>query len=444
MAGAGSVVGYNYTDDGHIGSNQGWMESGINGSHMVGPHHVLFEGNYAFNFDSDKTHGNAIYHTVFRNHLSGKRRSFADQGNVRCAGLGFYSYWHSFVGNVLGLAGEMSGWVYEDPSLRAKSVWKLGYDDWPPYAGDPQIAALTHRHGNFDFLSNTVHWATGYERTLPDSLYLSRKPAFFNAGRGYTWPWWIRPARVACTHCLPRPVTTPGRLSGSRKDRGGNVPAGNGNLRCDGISNPKGRQKVLPANHGVATRQVFIMKSALSVQTFLIGFFWTCSLLTQEMPAAEQKANIPEGKPAFALRSKYLALELSTTQPQLLYLSVDSLGLSQFRPRALRPAPPPPRPTFAMRTGTSLEYRRQGLPQSAPARWTFQLGDHGLMIVSRWREEDPPEPMVLEFDPHQCHATLLGHINSDGRVPLPALLHLPGQGTLPHHRDRLELRIANL
>ncbi len=136
---SGSVVGYNYADDGHIGSNPRWMESGINGSHMVGPHHVLFEGNYAFNFDSDKTHGNAICHTVFRNHLSGKRRNFADEGNVRCAGLGFYSYWHSFVGNVLGLPGEMSGWVHDDPSIRTKSVWKLGYDEWPPYKGDPRI-----------------------------------------------------------------------------------------------------------------------------------------------------------------------------------------------------------------------------------------------------------------------------------------------------------------
>lgn len=25
--------------------------------------------------------------------------------------------------------------------------------------------------------------------TLPDSLYLTGKPAFFNAGRGYKWPW---------------------------------------------------------------------------------------------------------------------------------------------------------------------------------------------------------------------------------------------------------------
>ena len=70
-AGTASVFGYNYADDGFILGSEGWIEVGLNASHMVGPHHVLFEGNYSFNFDSDKTHGNAIYHTVFRNHLRG-------------------------------------------------------------------------------------------------------------------------------------------------------------------------------------------------------------------------------------------------------------------------------------------------------------------------------------------------------------------------------------
>ena len=67
-AGAGSVVAYNYMDDGlHQHYSDGWIEAGLNGSHMVGCHHVLFEGNYGLNAESDQTHGNAIYHTFFRN-----------------------------------------------------------------------------------------------------------------------------------------------------------------------------------------------------------------------------------------------------------------------------------------------------------------------------------------------------------------------------------------
>jgi hypothetical protein len=78
-AGAGSVVGYNYMDMGYINYNGAWVEIGLNASHMVGPHHVLFEGNYGFNADSDNTHGNSIYHTFFRNHLRGVRAPFTNQ-----------------------------------------------------------------------------------------------------------------------------------------------------------------------------------------------------------------------------------------------------------------------------------------------------------------------------------------------------------------------------
>jgi hypothetical protein len=176
-------------DDGHIGSSPDWMEIGLNASHMVGPHHVLFEGNYGFNWDSDHTHGNAIYHTVFRNHLSGKRRDYTG-GPLRCAGAMYYSYWHSFVGNVLGLQGQMSGWVYEDDTIWNSGVWKLGWDEFSPYNPDPQVPATTFRHGNFDYLTSSVVWDPNTSNhTLPASLYLPGRPAFFAAGSGYAWPW---------------------------------------------------------------------------------------------------------------------------------------------------------------------------------------------------------------------------------------------------------------
>jgi hypothetical protein len=48
-SGTGSVVAYNYVDDGYINGSDHWIEDGVNGSHMVGSHHMLFEGNYSFN-----------------------------------------------------------------------------------------------------------------------------------------------------------------------------------------------------------------------------------------------------------------------------------------------------------------------------------------------------------------------------------------------------------
>jgi hypothetical protein len=248
-SGAGSVVGYNYMDMGYIGNQDFWIEIGLNGSHMVGPHHMLFEGNYGFNADSDKTHGNSIYHTFFRNHLRGVRAQFTDQLNgtvvndlarntgrqragglmaylrgvraqfidqlngtvvndsagnpQRAGGLMAFSYWMSFIGNVLGSPNQMNGWLYEAAFPNSKGVWMLGWDDVSPHPVDAKVAATAIRHGNFDYLTNTVNWdPTITNHTLPNSLYLTQKPAFFNAGSGYTWPW-VDPVGTPQLYRLP-------------------------------------------------------------------------------------------------------------------------------------------------------------------------------------------------------------------------------------------------
>ena len=216
-AGAGSVIGYNYMDMGYINTNGAWIETGLNASHMVGAHHVLFEGNYAHNADSDNTHGNSIYHTFFRNYLRGIRASFDNQaggtiddmsqprnGPRRAAGLMAYSYWMSFIGNVLGAPGQMTGWSYETRFTDAKpGIWMLGWDAVKPYPTDARVAASTIRHGNFDYVTNTTHWDSEIaDRALPASMYLTSRPAFFDAGRGYPWPW-VQPVEQMKLHALP-------------------------------------------------------------------------------------------------------------------------------------------------------------------------------------------------------------------------------------------------
>jgi hypothetical protein len=216
-AGAGSVVGYSYFDMGYINYNGAWIEVGLNASHMVGPHHVLFEGNYAQNADSDLTHGNSIYHTFFRNHLRGIRAPFDNQaggriddftqsrnGPKRCAGLMAYSYWMSFIGNVLGASGQMRGWVYETTFADGTpGIWMLG---WDSRVSDTRVSASTIRHGNFDYVTNTLKWdPTITDHTLPNSLYLTDKPDFFNAGSGYIWPW-VDPVGATKLYSLPAKV----------------------------------------------------------------------------------------------------------------------------------------------------------------------------------------------------------------------------------------------
>jgi len=220
-SGAGSVIAYNYADDGHILTDPSWQEVGLNGSHMVGSHHILFEGNESFNYDSDCTHGNSIYHTVLRNHLSGVRRDYSGMSNARTAGLMFGSWWHSFLGNVLGYAG-MTGWQYEDPGMTTPSapgdssfswgggnyIWKFGYDPVQWFSpniqyADPQVLSTAIRHGNFDYVTNSVHWdPNNANHNIPVSLYLKQKPAFFNAGSGYVWPW-VDPTAQTPLRTLP-------------------------------------------------------------------------------------------------------------------------------------------------------------------------------------------------------------------------------------------------
>ena len=177
-SGAGSVVAYNYLDDGYINGTDAWIEVGVNGSHMVGSHHMLFEGNYGFNADSDQTHGNAIYHTYFRNNFSGFRRPFtaldgtsindatntpAGVGPLRAAAAHAYAYWFSFIGNVLGTPGRTSGWTYNCISslnnIPSKCIWELGYMDITPQGYDPNVEATAIRDGNYDYVTNSVVWA---------------------------------------------------------------------------------------------------------------------------------------------------------------------------------------------------------------------------------------------------------------------------------------------
>src|SRR6185503_51400 len=187
---------------------------GLNGSHMVGAHHMLFEGNYTFNMDSDITHGNSIYHTFFRNYAAGLRKPFTALdgtliddskgccGYLRAAGAHAYSYWFSFVGNVLGTKGHTSGWVYDAKggtnAFPQNGIFALGAVDISPQGYDPNVEKTAIIDGNYDYVKNAVTWS-GAPHTLPASLYLSAKPSFFGTA---VWPW-VEPTGSTQTFSLP-------------------------------------------------------------------------------------------------------------------------------------------------------------------------------------------------------------------------------------------------
>ena len=129
----------------------------------------------------------------------------------------------------------MDGWVYETTFTDGKpGIWMLGWDAVQPYPTDAKVPTTTIRHGNFDYLTNTVKWDPAIaDRALPNSLYLTGKPAFFEAGRGYTWPWVDPAAPTNSTCCRPRRATTPERRSPSPES----VDGGRGSRQANRTAN---------------------------------------------------------------------------------------------------------------------------------------------------------------------------------------------------------------
>jgi hypothetical protein len=158
----------------------------------------LIEGNYAPHMGMSVTHGNAGYLTYFRNYASSQFHEFTGlTGNVTAIQLDTKAQSMNLVGNVFGTPG-LAGALYEESSNDGKCssphIYLLGsgYNvngcSWPPNpASDPASSTLL-RHGNFDYVTNMTAWDPKQNNhTLPPSLYLTGKPAFWPAA--IAWPW---------------------------------------------------------------------------------------------------------------------------------------------------------------------------------------------------------------------------------------------------------------
>ncbi|RPH70145.1 MAG: hypothetical protein EHM78_12495 [Myxococcaceae bacterium] len=182
-SGGGNVIAYNYVDNAVIWNSPGWQENAIDDSHGAFTHHDLIEGNWTPNIGSATTHGNSGWHVHFRNYATGRNSSGNVTGNLRAVGVDAWTHDSAFVGNVL-----RGGNVYEtNPSSRSGTpIFALGNNFMFGGNWDNGYAkAHIWRDGNWDSVNGRTVWASG-ARTLPPSLYLSSKPAFFGTR---TWPW---------------------------------------------------------------------------------------------------------------------------------------------------------------------------------------------------------------------------------------------------------------
>jgi hypothetical protein len=185
--GSGNVFGYNYSTASQGNVGDGWLFPDMI-THGAHPYMNLFEGNIGVKLNFDNYWGSSSHNTAFRNWIE-RRSSPPDESvsySLRAVVLDAHSRHHNIVGNVLCHEG-CTGAVQPTPAENAE-IWHLGYTcPSDGEASDAEVEQTLLRHGNYDFLSDSVQWdPTIAARDLPASLYHASKPAFFGAAD--PWP----------------------------------------------------------------------------------------------------------------------------------------------------------------------------------------------------------------------------------------------------------------
>ena len=207
----GNVVAYNYVDEAVIGSlNNDWQEAAIS-THASFCHHELFEGNWTPNIGPDSTHGNNGFNTIFRNFCRGRNGSNRTTAYRRAIFSDGWQLQLNSIGNVLWYPGSgvrnlftasmspsdagnengigYSGIVETAVYLIGSNAWRTGSGQKPGADNMDNGMAYSnfHRHLDYDYNSNSQYTnPSNPVTTLPSSLYLGAKPAFFGS---FPWPW---------------------------------------------------------------------------------------------------------------------------------------------------------------------------------------------------------------------------------------------------------------
>jgi hypothetical protein len=186
--GAGNVFGYNFAAKCYPDTNYYWMLGGING-HGAHPYMNLFEGNYMEQISLDNYHGSSSHGMIFRNYFKGVSFDGVSTANLRAVVLDAWQRYYSVIGNVLG---STAAQYYENPTPYTtdnnKVILKMGY--WccsaPGTPYDSVVVSTRLLHGNYDYIHAAVVWdGSVSSHDIPDSLYLSSKPAWFGV---LAWP----------------------------------------------------------------------------------------------------------------------------------------------------------------------------------------------------------------------------------------------------------------
>jgi len=139
--------------------------------------------------------------------------------------------------------------------------------------------------------------------------------------------------------------------------------------------------------------------------------------------AGGQATDVPLKRDTQSIRVTFDAL-----QPGLSALSIDSLKRGEFRPSPIvGPGPSSLKYTVSTRDGW-VRYALGSDPEHTV--WEMRCEGDTLRMRSIFQLGDEPRDLTWRFDPDITHATLLGRVTPQGDIRLPAVLHLPGMGSL--------------
>lgn len=232
LSSSGNVLGYNcsmQTIQGTTGGLDDWMAQAFNATH--GSHSMmnLWEGNVGCEFLAENYFGSGSHQTLLRNwlHASSAKEGGGWVGLVRRAvSIDAHNYYYNVIGNVLGNTYdavdyyEMTAGTTVHPVIYRIGWPNMGNDSTTGY--DSVSLSTLIRHGNWDTITDSQQWDAGItNRTIPDSYYLSGKPAWFGS---LTWPP-FNPASVDTAKLYP---LTPTNIPAGYRYVYGVTPAASG------------------------------------------------------------------------------------------------------------------------------------------------------------------------------------------------------------------------
>lgn len=128
--------------------------------------------------------------------------------------------------------------------------------------------------------------------------------------------------------------------------------------------------------------------------------------------------------------SSYLKIILNKESPQFDLFSIDSLGKNKLAENVILHDATWIKHKYAVRQSHNRTcYLKAGSGAADPV-WDVHSAERSFTLTSKY-QPGYSQPFLFNIEQHANHATLLGMMEGeDGKINLPAVLHLPDMGTL--------------